>query len=131
MSTAERFRHSMQLLSPRLGEEGRWVVVPGSVRTKPSSQRRALRQQRVLKRRRFVLVVLVWMAAGSLAAALLGAPGGWISHIAIDAALVGHAAFLIETKRRRIERRRKVRPIDQRRARREAEFDFFEPAISK
>ena len=121
----------MHLLSPRLSEEGRWVVVPGDERVRPSSQRRALRQQRILKRRRKLLSLLVWMAVVSLVASFFNAPGGWLPHLGIDVVLLGYAGFLIESKRRRIERSRKVRPIDQKRARREAEFEFFEPAISK
>ncbi len=106
-------------------------MVPGSVRSHPSSQRRALRLQRILKRRRRILLLLLWGSVVTLVSALLGGPGGWVPHLVLLVATIGFAAFLIETKRRRDERSRKVKPMDLRRVKKQTEFEFYEPAISE
>lgn len=116
----------MELLSPRLGEEGRWVVVPGSVRAHPSSQLRALKRRNRMRRRRRFFSLLLWGSAITLLSALIGGPVGWPVHIAMDVLLAGYAAFLIGSRRKALERAHKVRPL-RGRARREATFEFYEP----
>lgn len=66
---------------------------------------------RVRKQRAVLFHVLVAAVVVTLAAAVLLHGGWWEIHIATDFTLALYIAGLLETKRRRVERRAKVRSI--------------------
>ncbi|MGH2735899.1 MAG: hypothetical protein ACRDKZ_09990 [Actinomycetota bacterium] len=113
LGSSERFRRGLQVIAPpAYGGSGRWVVVPRQ------GDRRVRTSYRDVQRRRSRL--LMWMVLVSLATAgiALWRTGWWWEiHIGFDLVLGLYVVALLETKRRRAERVRKVRPlIDERRA---------------
>lgn len=105
-STAERFKRRMQLIAPRSGRGGRWVVVPESNdRLARSSFRRGQ------DRRRKMFVFLAVATAVSFVLASVGGGALWEIHIAFAVSLGLYVALLLEAKRRRVEKTDKVRSI--------------------
>ena len=122
LTTAERFKRRMSLIAPRAGS-GRWIVVPESYdRLAKSSYRR--RQQRRTK----VLIALLAAAILTGVVAIFSGGGAWEVHLAVDLSLGLYVALLIEAKRRRVENGMKLRSLESRRAARQAELSFHEPA---
>ncbi len=107
-STAERFRRRLELLSPR-SSTGRWVVVPQNFdELKKAAFARAQR-----RRRRLLTILILGSLLTLMSATALGG-GVWEIHLALDAGLALYVVLLLETKRRRIERKEKVRLLSER-----------------
>ncbi len=109
LSTAERFRRRMQLMAPR-GRTGRWVVVP-----EPYDRLAGRSFRRGQQRRLRIFTTLVAAAGLSGALALFSGGGMWEINLALDASLALYIALLLEAKRRREERERKVHSMAPRR----------------
>jgi len=109
LSTAERFRRRMQLMAPR-ARTGRWVVIP-EPHDRPAS--RSFRRAR--DRRLRIFVTLIGAAGASALLALVAGGGMWEVNLALDASLALYVALLLEAKRRREERERKVHRMASRR----------------
>jgi hypothetical protein len=114
---------------------GRSVILPDGDRRPSISYRRALIQGRRMARRRRNVKVLLGLAALTALSAAAGGPGGFAVHLAVDLALALYLTFLIEGRRRRMERTMKVHRLDKARAnsrRRVAEeFSFNEPVAAR
>jgi hypothetical protein len=110
ISTAERFRRLMRVMAPP-GHTGRWVVVPDPYESQESRSHR-----RVQRRRLRIFMFLIAASGLSGAIALLSGGGMWEVNLAFDASLALYIALLLEVKRQREERERKVRRISSRRA---------------
>ena len=122
LTTAERFKRRMNLIAPRAGA-GRWIVVPESYdRLAMSSFRRGQR------RRTKILIALLAAALLTGIVAVFNGGGSWEVHLAVDLSLGLYVALLIEAKRRRAESVTKLRTLESRRAAREPEITFHEPA---
>jgi hypothetical protein len=114
MSTAERWRRRMELIAPRHPQgrrSGRWIVVPES----PDDLGRAS-FKRGQRRRRIILEGMIGVCIGSLGAALLLDGHVWEIQLACDASLALYVTLLMEAKRRRQRRFRRL-PLARRRAR--------------
>ncbi|MFN2388320.1 MAG: hypothetical protein ABR575_01745 [Actinomycetota bacterium] len=104
LPATERFKQSLELIAPGAG--GRWVVVP------QSPERLAqIALRKAQRRRRRLLGLLLWAALLSLLPAAFVGERAWAIHLGLDLTLCLYSLFLIETKRRRNERARKVHPI--------------------
>lgn len=110
ISTAERFRRLMRVMAPH-GRTGRWVVVPEPYESQASRSHRRAQRRRVR-----IFISLVAAAGLSGAVALFSGGGMWEVNLAFDASLALYVALLLELKRQREERERKVRRISSRRA---------------
>ncbi len=111
MITTERFKKGLEVLAePPASANGRWVVVPP-----PDDLRDTSSADRVRKQRAVLFHVLVAAVPVTLTAALLLRGGWWEVHIATDFTLAIYVAGLLETQRRRVERRAKVRSLSARR----------------
>ena len=108
--SSERFRRGLQVMAPpAYGGSGRWVITPRQ------EDRRVRRSYRDVQRRRSRLLawlLLVCLMTGG-AAAWRG--GWWEIHVGSDLALGLYVVALLEIKRRRVERVRKVSPLAGRR----------------
>lgn len=120
-STTERFRRRLDLLSLR-SSNGRWVVVPQNV-----EHLRKLAFARAQRRRRRLLTILILSCVTSLVAAFIAGGALWEIHLALDASLGLYVMLLLETKRRRIERKEKVRRLSER-LRSRPQPSWYEPA---
>lgn len=108
LSTAERFRRRMELIAPT-ASKGRWVVVP------ESGDRLAGRSFRKGQRsRRHILAFLVGGVLLSFGSAILFGGALWEVSLAFGASLALYVSLLLEGKRRRDERGKKVRRIQAR-----------------
>jgi hypothetical protein len=110
ISTAERFRRLMRVMAPH-ARTGRWVVVP-----EPHESQASRSHRRGQQRRLHIFVSLVAAAGLSGAVALLAGGGMWEVNLALDASLALYVSLLLEAKRRREERERKVHTMATRRA---------------
>jgi len=108
LSTADRFRRRMELIAPR-ASAGRWVVVP------ESGDRLAGRSFRKGQRsRRHIFAFLMGAVLLSVGAAILFGGALWEVSLAFGASLALYVSLLLEGKRRRVERGKKVRRIQAR-----------------
>lgn len=120
LSTAERFKRRLDLLAPR-PQTGRWIVVPESYdRLRRASYNRGQR------RRQQILIALLLAAGLSGIAAIFAGGAAWEAHLALDASLAMYVMLLLEAKKRRTERTKKVRSL--RRHASGDEIEFHEPA---
>jgi hypothetical protein len=129
LSTSERFKRRMDLISPESTGAGRWVVVLNSPHRKArASFREAVRMRRAARRRRRLLFLFAF-AIGATGAVAVARGGGWLEiHLAADAAFALYCVYLLESSRRRRERSRIVRPLAGRRtARRDVDERMYEP----
>ncbi len=108
LSTADSFRRRMELIAPR-ASAGRWVVVP------ESGDRLAGRSFRKGQRsRRHIFAFLLGAVLLSVAAAIFFGGALWELSLAFGASLALYISLLLEGKRRRVERGKKVRRIQAR-----------------
>ena len=108
LSTSERFRRRMELIAPR-ASAGRWVVVP------ESEDRLAGRSFRKGQRtRRRILAFLVGAAVLSVGAAIFAGGALWELSLAFGLSLALYVSLLLEGKKRRDERTKKVRRLQAR-----------------
>ncbi len=108
LSTADSFRRRMELIAPR-ASAGRWVVVP------ESGDRPAGRSFRKGQRsRRHIFAFLLGAVLLSVAAAIFFGGALWELSLAFGASLALYISLLLEGKRRRVERGKKVRRIQAR-----------------
>lgn len=121
-SSAERFKRGMDRIAPSLGSGGRWVVmpaVPGQSRARLSYRRAQLRRIRILQS----LIALT--AVSALVAIPIGG-NMWKVHLVSVIALALYMTALVGAKRRRLDTRAKIRPLQTTRAS-EEEVVFHEP----
>ncbi|CAN5551252.1 hypothetical protein BH24ACT26_BH24ACT26_16390 [soil metagenome] len=111
--TTERWRRGMELIAPRRGGSGRWIMAPGSSGAADRSARRSFRRTQ-RRRKRALLAVLATVPVSLIAALLLGG-ALWEIHLSSYAALAVYVALLVESKRRREESTTKVRSLASRR----------------
>jgi hypothetical protein len=122
LTASERFKRRMEMIAPPTRAwKGRWVVVPRYADPKSRSFRR--RQARRLR----IFQALVGLVVLTLAVSFLRAGSWWNVQIGADVALAFYAAFLVGSKRKRIESATKVRPLVARRSSLD-EITFHEPA---
>lgn len=111
LCSSERFRRGLQVIAPpAYGGSGRWIVTPRR------DDRRVRRSYGDVQRRRsrmLAWLLLVCLITGGVAAWRTGR--WWEVHIGSDLALGLYVVALLEIKRRRVERVRKVRPLAGRR----------------
>lgn len=115
MSTSERWRRRMELIAPRRPQThpaGRWIVVPES---RVDLGRESFKRGQRTRRR--ILEAMIGACLGSLGAALALHDRAWEVQLACDASLLLYCALLVQAKRRRQQRVRKVRPIGRGRPR--------------
>ena len=80
------------------------------------------------RRRTKILIALLAAALLTGIVAVFNGGGSWEVHLAVDLSLGLYVALLIEAKRRRAESVTKLRTLESRRAAREPEITFHEPA---
>ena len=108
LSTSERFRRRMELIAPR-ASAGRWVVVP------ESGDRLAGRSFRKGQRtRRRILTFLLGAVFLSVGAAIFAGGALWELSLAFGLSLALYVSLLLEAKKRRDERTKKVRRLQAR-----------------
>lgn len=108
LSTADSFRRRMELIAPR-ASAGRWVVVP------EAGDRLAGRSFRKGQRsRRNIFAFLLGAVLLSVGAAIFFGGALWELSLAFGASLALYISLLLEGKRRRVERGKKVRRIQAR-----------------
>ena len=103
LSASERYKRRMSLIAPRRMSAGRWVVVPES---RDDLARASFRKAQ--RRRRIWLIYLGTAAAISGIVAVVKGGTFVELHLLVDAVVVFYVALLLEAKRRRVERERKV-----------------------
>jgi hypothetical protein len=101
-----RFKRRMKLISP-YKSAGRWIVVPPGG-TRPAAP---ISAQRTKRRRKYIFMGLLTAAVGTGIWSLVTGGSQLELHFVVDAALVFYAALLLDAKRRRDERVRKVRDL--------------------
>jgi hypothetical protein len=120
LKSSERFARGMKLIAPPRGlrrirgtrrrpRGGRALVVSRNAGRKVPSYRKSQRL-----RARILLGLVGLVPVSAMVAALVQTDGLWEIHIACDFSLALYVALLLEAKRRRSERLRKVRPLAQR-----------------
>jgi hypothetical protein len=108
LSTSERFRRRMELIAPR-ASAGRWVVVP------ESGDHLAGRSFRKGQRtRRRILTFLVAALILSVVGAIFAGGALWELTLAFGLSLALYVSLLVEAKKRRDERTKKVRRLQAR-----------------
>lgn len=112
LSSAERWRRSLELIAPGRPRSGRYIVVPG---TTGDLRREAFR--RAQQRRKQLFVLLLWSAVISGVVAAVAGGSAWTVHAALDASLLGYVALLLERKNRRRRGRSTVTRLPARRPR--------------
>ena len=126
LKSSERFARRMNLIAPPGGlgriagsgrryRGGRRLIVSRHAGRKLPSYRRSQRQ-----RTRILLILGALVPLSAMAAALVQGDGWWEIHIACDFSFALYVALLLEAKKRREERLRKVRPLAERKSRRAA-----------
>lgn len=121
-SSAERFKRGMDRIAPTLGSTGRWVVmpaVPGGPRARTSYRRMQMRRVRLLQ-------ALLVLSATSFVLALPIGGTMWQVHLVCVASLALYVTVLVGAKRRRLETRAKIRPLQPTRPS-DQEVIFHEP----
>ena len=112
LTTTQRFKKGMEVLAaPPPSTAGRWVMVPSN-----GTPRQSRSAGRVRKQRAILFHLLLLGVGGTLAAALWLQGAWWEIHVATDLTFALYTAGLLETQRRRAERRAKVRSLAGRRA---------------
>ncbi|MGH2702461.1 MAG: hypothetical protein ACRDJB_09405 [Actinomycetota bacterium] len=114
LKSSERFAQRMKLIAPPRGfrrftgspRGGRRLIVSRHAGHKVQSYRRSQRQ-----RTRILLLLGALVPISGTAAALVQGDGWWEIHIACDFSFALYVALLLEAKKRRDERLRKVRPL--------------------
>ncbi|MDQ4057972.1 MAG: hypothetical protein M3124_02490, partial [Actinomycetota bacterium] len=121
LKSSERFARRMKLIAPPPGirriagsrrryRGGRRLIVSRHAGRKLPSHRRSQRQ-----RTRILLLLGVLVPISATAAAHMQGNGWWEIHIACDFSFALYVALLLEAKKRRNERLKKVRPLATRR----------------
>lgn len=108
LSTSERFRRRMELIAPR-ASAGRWVVVPES---EDHLAGRSFRKGQRTRRR--ILAFLVGAVVLSVGGAIFAGGALWELSLAFGASLALYVVLLLEGKKRRDERTKKVRRLQGR-----------------
>jgi len=117
LKSSERFAQRMRLIAPpgglgriassrRYYRGGRRLIVSRHAGRKLPSYRRSQRQ-----RTQILLLLGALVPISATAAALVHGDGWWEIHIACDFSFALYVALLLEAKKRREERLRKVRPL--------------------
>ena len=117
LKSSERFAQRMRLIAPpgglgrfassrRYYRGGRRLIVSRHAGHKLPSYRRSQRQ-----RTQILLLLGALVPISATAAALVHGDGWWEIHIACDFSFALYVALLLEAKKRREERLRKVRPL--------------------
>lgn len=110
LKSSEGFARRMSMIAPpRHQRGGRRLIVPRSAGRKVQTYRRSQRQ-----RVRILAFLGALLPLSAIIAVVMG-EGWWELHIAFDFSFALYVALLLEAKRRRQERLRKVRPLASRR----------------
>jgi hypothetical protein len=115
LTSAEHFKKRLELIAPPTRADRRRKV---KRRRQKDVGPLKMRPGRIL-----VFVLAVGAAVASAVAALFASGGMWELHLACDAALALLVAWLLETKRARVDRARQVRSLAAFRARHESVQD--------
>ena len=96
----------MSMIAPR-SRGGRWVIVPDS---HSAAHARAF-ARRTRKRQNRILLGLVLVAVATGAWAVVAGGATLPLHVAVDLVTLSYGVVILEVRRRRAERRRKVRSL--------------------
>ena len=113
--TSEGWRRRMQLIAPRTGAAGRWIIAPRSSGASDRAARRSYR--RSLHRRKLALLAIAAAVPVTLVVAVAAGDGLWTVHLASYAVLAVYVALLVEAKRARLQSEDNVRSLAHRRRR--------------